>query len=174
VERIIAVVAVAAGLALAGAGAGAAHTTDLRIGQPIVLQGGAYYYGQKLPRIRVTLMKVVDPATSPAYRPRKGTRFVAFQLRYTNIGKIGWETTPAADAEIVDAVGNTYNSVSIMYGSRVEPWPVLPPDLNHGLKLRPGESWTGYLGWVVLSSTHPREFHYTIPGSVTGIWRIRR
>ena len=56
-------------------------------------------------RLRVTLVRFLDPARSQLYRARKGTRFVAFQLRYTNLAGssyrgcrhiLCWSISPAA------------------------------------------------------------------------------
>jgi hypothetical protein len=123
-------------------------------------------------RVQVTLLAFLDPARSCCYRARKGTRFVAFKIRYVNLGKSWLITTPAADAEFVDAGGNVYGSTSFSYGSRLQPWPVIPPDLNHGFKLGPRKRFTGYLGWVVPSKLRLRQFRYGLSGYQTAVWRL--
>jgi hypothetical protein len=124
-------------------------------------------------RAQVTLLKFIDPATSCCYRPRRGTRFVVFQIRYVNVSKTAFRTVPAADSEFSDSAGRIYDSLTSSYGSRMQPWPVMAPDLNHGFGLRPRERWTGYLGWVVPSNLRLSTFRYAFAGSSTAIWRLR-
>ena len=76
-------------LSLALAGAALAQTeseTKLRVGQSAVQRGT-----QTVPRarLRFTLLAYVDPVHSRLYRPRKGTRFVAFKLRIANQLELG-------------------------------------------------------------------------------------
>jgi len=124
-------------------------------------------------RLRVTLVRFLDPAQSQYYRARKGTRFVAFQIRYTNVGRSNYTGVPAAEATLVDRLGRAYGSASLDFGSRFQPWPLLVPDLNHGLSLLPHKTLTGYLGWVVPTSMKLREFRYS-PGYgwTTVAWRL--
>jgi hypothetical protein len=124
-------------------------------------------------RLRVTLVRFLDPARSRYYRARKGTRFVAFQIRYTKVGRSNYAGVPAAEATLVDTLGRAYGSASLDFGRRFQPWPLLVPDLNHVLSLLPHKTWTGYLGWVVPTAMQLREFRYS-PGYgwTTAAWRL--
>jgi hypothetical protein len=143
-----------------------ASTSALPIGRPVTL-------GFEGSRLQVTLMQYIDPARSCCYRPRKGTRFVAFKIRYVNLERFTQMTIPAADVELVDSRGRVYSSISLTYGNRMRPWPVLAPTLNHGLKLTSRARVTGYLGWVLPSTLRLREFRYSFGGYQTARWRLR-
>src|SRR6266540_2039456 len=125
----------------------------LPIGRPVTLTGDGS-------RVQVTLLAYSDPARSCCYRPRKGTRFVVFKIRYVNLRNTWFTTIPASDVELVDSLGDVYDTLTTQYGSRLQSWPVRAPDLNHGLKLRPRERRTGYMGWVLPSKLRLREFRY--------------
>jgi hypothetical protein len=142
---------------------------QLKVGQATTLRGGDF--GDAW--IRLTLLKVADPARSPYYRPRKGTRFVAFQLRYTNVGKRRYQDVPAAQVELIDSFGSLYDSTSSLYGRVIQPWPLLSPDLNHGLTVDPGETWTAWMGWILPAKMHLRTFRYTLMwGSRGAAWTL--
>jgi hypothetical protein len=80
---------------------------------------------------------------------------------------------PAAEATLVDSRGRIYGSTTLEFGSRFQPWPVLAPDLNHGLALGPQETMTAYLGWVVPASMRLLEFRYSPGyGSTTAAWHL--
>lgn len=142
----------------------------LDVGQSATLRGGDYGAA----RIRLTLLKVADPARSPYYRPRKGTRFVAFRLRYTNIGGRRYQDVPAAQVELIDSFGTLYDSTSSLYGADIQPWPVLRPDLDHGLTVDPRETRTAWMGWIIPAKMNLRVFRYTLMwGSSGAAWTLR-
>jgi hypothetical protein len=122
---IVRVVTLVAALGLVGpavasnsrSAAGSDFFRKLKVGQAVTLRGGDF--GEA--RIRLTLLKFADPARSPYYRLRKGTRFVAFQLRYTNVGKRRYQEIPAAQVELIDSFGSVYDSRSSLYGGLFGP-----------------------------------------------------
>jgi hypothetical protein len=141
----------------------------LALGQSVTLRGDVGI------RIKLAVLGVVDPASRPDLRPGRNVRFVAVRIRYTNVGTKRFQTIPAAEAQLVDIHGVLYDSTTMLYGGNIEPLPVLVPDLNHGLSLRPRESYTGYMGWQIPKRMRLKQFRYTLLGSIdTGAWIIRR
>jgi hypothetical protein len=141
----------------------------LRVGSGATLRGGDGT------RIGLTLLRFVDPIRSRLYRPRKGTRFIAFRLRYANVGNVAYQSIPAAEVELVDRNGRIYDSGSSFYGGVVKPWPALKPDLNYGLTVAPRERWAGYMGWIVPARLRLSEFRYTVSsGPDTVAWLLGR
>jgi hypothetical protein len=164
-------------LALAGSAAAQPEQTgpfrQLRIGQSITLDGGTF--SDPGTRMRFTLLAFVDPVRSPSYRPRAGTRFVAFRLRVKNVNSRRWQGTLASWAQLVDTGGGFYDVTSSLYGSLVESWPVLAPVLNGGRTIEPRETVVGYLGWIIPKTMKLKEFRYTLEGGPeTAAWTLRR
>jgi hypothetical protein len=174
---ILRVVTLAAALGLVGpavasnsrSAAGSDFFKKLKVGQAVTLRGGDFGGA----RIRLELVKVADPVRSPYYRSRKGTRFVAFQLRYTNVGKQRYQDVPAAQVELIDSFGSLYDSTSSLYGRVIQPWPLLRPDLNHGLTVDPGETRTAWMGWILPAKMRLRALRYVLMwGSSGAAWTL--
>ena len=71
-----------------------------------------------------------------------------------------------AEATLVDSRRHSYTSISTEYGSRLQPSPVVEPDINHGLHLRPRQTTTGYNvgNRVVPASMQLRQLQYMLSG----------
>jgi hypothetical protein len=167
--------AVLALVSLALAGAAAAQTasersaTKLRVGQAATFHGT-----QTVPRarLRFTLLAYVDPIRSRLYRPRKGTRFVAFKLRIANLTKQRWQGTIASWATLVGSSGREYD---VTTPGRVQPWAVKLPAFNEGTTIEGKQTRVGYLGWVLPKRVTLREFRYQLElGPNVATWVLPR
>ena len=160
-------------LGLAGAAAGQPISerseAKLRIGQSATFRGT-----QTVPRakLRFTLLAYVDPLRSRLYRPRKGTRFVAFKLRIANLTKQRWQGTLASWATLVGSTGREYD---VTTPGRVQPWAVKLPALNEGKTIEGKQTVVGYLGWVLPNGVKLRAFRYQLElGPDVAEWTLVR
>jgi hypothetical protein len=161
-----------AAIALALAGAAVAQTRSeqaLKIGQSATFRGT-----QTVPRarLRFTLLAYVDPVHSRRYRPPRGTRFVAFKLRVTNLTKRRWQGTVASWATLVGRRGRLYD---VTTPGVVQPWGVKLPGLNEGSTIEGKKTVVGYLGWVLPKKLELREFRYQLElGPDVATWVLPR
>ena len=161
-----------AAIALALAGAALAQTRreqPLKIGQAATFRGT-----QTVPvaRLRLTLLAYVDPVRSRLYRPRKGTRFVAFKLRITNLSRRRWQGTLASWATLVGRSGRFYD---VTTPGVAQPWAVKLPGLNEGTTIEGKKTVVGYLGWMLPRRVKLREFRYQLElGPDEAAWTLPR
>jgi hypothetical protein len=167
--------AVLASLSLAAAGAAFAQQereaseTKLRIGRSATFHGT-----QTVPpaRLRITLLAYVDPVHSRLYRPRTGTRFVAFKLRIANLTRHRWQGTLASWATLVGRGGRWYD---VTTPGMAQPWTVKTPALNEGMTIEGKRAVVGYLGWVLPKKVKLRAFRYQLElGPDLAVWALPR
>jgi|SRR5215211_6847154 len=160
-------------LGLAGAAGGqpggGRSETKLRIGQSATFRGT-----QTVPRakLRFTLLAYVDPVRSRLYRPREGTRFVAFKLRIANLTRHRWQGTVASWATLVGRTGREYD---VTTPGHVQPWAVKLPALNEGMTIEGKQTVVGYLGWALPKGVKLRGFRYQLElGPDVSEWKLVR
>jgi hypothetical protein len=150
-----------------GALAEPGNETKLRVGQSSTQRGT-----QTVPpaRLRFTLLAYVDPLHSRLYRPRKGTRFVAFKLRISNLTRHRWQGTLASWATLVGRGGRSYD---VTTPGIAQPWTVKTPELNEGATIEGKKTVVGYLGWILPKSVKLREFRYQLElGPDVAVWAL--
>ena len=135
-----------------------------RIGDSITLRA-TYYNGP----IRVTLLKLVDPARSsyPSIRPRSGHRFVGIWLKLKNLGTRFYDDSPPNGAFVIDTRGHRYQALPASSGT-------IEPRLSFGLA--PGASGTGVAAFEVPTRARLRTFTLKLDypsGRDTGVWLLR-
>jgi hypothetical protein len=118
--------------------------------------------------IRVTLVKVVDPARSsyPSIRPRRGYRFVGIWLRLKNLGKTFYDDSPANGAFVIDTQRHRYRALPAYRGT-------IEPRLSFGLAS--GGSGTGVAAFEVPTRARIRIFTLKLAypaGRDTGVWHL--
>jgi hypothetical protein len=161
------IVVVAAALALQGSALARPTSSEwekkVRIGRSVTVRDYTYRW-----TLRVTVSKYVDPARSNVgVRPRRGTRFVAFLVRLKNVGKRRYQGTPVSSTELVNAHGDVL--FAPLYAEPV----VAPSWVGHGWTIDPGETFQGYMSYVVPKAMKLREFRFVGTYDVA-TWILRR
>jgi hypothetical protein len=117
-------------------------------------------------RLRVTVVSFHDPLRSPVYRPPRGRRFVGFYLRIKLLSAVGAlaAVTPDSFVDLIDTTGRSYPGYAFS-------WPLARPDLTGGIKLRPVQTVSGYLTYILPSQLRLRWFSFS-DGSTIAAWRL--
>jgi hypothetical protein len=160
---------------LAVAGAAVAQTDDQRREAKLRMGQSAIFHGtQTVPpaRLRITLLAYVDPLHSRLYRPRKGTRLVAFKLRIANLTRRRWQGTLDSWATLVSRTGREYD---VLTPGQAQPWAVKKPVLNEGTTIEGKQTRVGYLGWILPKGVKLRAFRYQLElGPNVATWALPR
>jgi hypothetical protein len=156
-------------LVVGAAGADSDSEQRLKIGQSATFRGTQTFPAA---RLRFTLLAYVDPLRSRLYRPRQGTRFVAFKLRIANLTRRRWQGTVASWATLVGRNGRYYD---VTTPGRAQPWTVKLPSVNEGTTIEGRKTVVGYLGWVLPKGVKLREFRYQLElGPNEAAWVLPR
>lgn len=132
--------------------------TSAGIGDTITLRGSS----ESL-LMEVTVVKVVDPAKAPKFfGPGRGKRYIAVQIRLTNIGSEVYNDSPSNGAVIIDTDDQQFlANIDI-----IEPGIGSP-------QIAAGESRLGFLTFELPERSKPRSFQFTLDsgfGPETGQW----
>ena len=118
--------------------------------------------------VRVTVMKVVDPAPHEAYfGPEKGNRYAGIQLRIHNSGSVVYDDCPSNSAALIDAQDQQWTETAL--GSALEPEFVC-------LKIRPDDKRVGFITFEIPKKAKLRTFQFGTEsgfGPEAGEWSLR-
>jgi hypothetical protein len=84
-------------------------------------------------KIRVTLVKIVDPAhsTDGFSTPAAGSRYVGVQVRILNTGTVAYTDSPDNDVKAMNAAGEAFTPVIVLSTDAGQPFPA-------GMSVAPG------------------------------------
>jgi hypothetical protein len=154
----------AKGTVAAGAKAKPKVAPVAHIGDTITLHG--MQDGSKL---TATLVKWVDPARGgdEFTTPDSGKRFVAAQLRLTDVGTTVYDDSPSNGVQVADTEGQRFDSDI----SDVSAGPSMAPEV----KLSPGDRTLGYISFQVPKTSKVASLQFTLDSGFadqTGEWHI--
>jgi hypothetical protein len=110
--------------------------------------------------LRVTLVRVLNPAAGKGISPGPGTRFVGVELRIVNPGSSTVEVQPDLDTHVVDRAGALYN-LGVDNGNLAS----CPGFANGTAALVPGDSAQGCVGFEVPARPGLQTVRYAAPGT---------
>jgi hypothetical protein len=116
----------------------------------------------------VTVLKVVDPATSTDDIPGVGDRFVAVQIKIRNTGSRVFDDSPDNCVTVRDTTGHSYEATTVL---SVSAGPVFEATVTMG----PGKEVTGYTVVEVPAKVKIVAVHFTLDSGYadqTGIWSV--
>lgn len=119
-------------------------------------------------KLQVTVVKVVDPATSSTegLRPADGERWVAVQLKIANTGAKA-VTDNLYGFRIADAQGQ---AVNIQADAETTAGPML--DVLQGLNLAPGDATLGFITLHLPMAAKLARIQYSPQGGTTAQWTL--
>lgn len=118
-------------------------------------------------RVKVTLVKVVDPAKADSefLAPAKGHRYVAVRLKIENVGEAVYDDSPSNGAVMIDSEDQQYQATL----DAIEPGLI-------GVTLRQGDTRAGFVSFELPDGAVPRTFQLTLDsgfGPEAGEWTLR-
>jgi hypothetical protein len=141
----------------------AAPATAARIGDTIRLRGN-----EEGSVMDVTLVKVVDPAQPGEFDspPSEGNRYVAVQLRLTNVGTAIYSDSPTNGTELVDGQGQGFTEGAAETNAG--------PGIGSP-KISPGDSRLGFIAFELPKTSTLAKLQFTLDsgfGPETGEWTL--
>lgn len=137
----------------------AAAAAKASVGDPITLVGT----DENL-KVRVTVLKVADPATAKSTdfsALEEGNRFVGVQLSLENVGTLAYDDSPGNGAKLVDAGGQQYDeeiAEEIAEG----------PLLGSAVTIGPGDNRTGWMVFQLGQTAQLRTFQMALDSGFAG------
>ena len=162
---------IASGAGNAGAGdiggSGVAAQNPARLARAGTTVGVSGNSGEKL---NVTVTKIVDPAIGATDfdQPDPGTHFVAVQFKLTNAGSAVYNDSPDLDARVLDAKGQSYDSV-------IADTAAGPGFAGGQVSIAPGATELGFVTFQVPDGTAIADVQFTTDTGLgqTAEWRVR-
>lgn len=108
----------------------------------------------------------IRPRRMSSSAPNKGNRFVAVQLRLTNVGTLNYDDSPSNGAALIDVEGQQYTSA---FFDSAEGAPLGSP------KIAVGAMRLGFITFEVPKSVDLALFQFTLDsgfGPETGEWIV--
>ncbi|MFI8104569.1 DUF4352 domain-containing protein [Streptomyces sp. NPDC086023] len=157
-----------AALALVAGGLGA--QASAAPAEPVPLGTTVTLTGQRSEKVAVTVLKVVDPATSSDefFTPDEGNRYVSVQFRLKNIGRGPYRDSPVNGATLVDAQGQQFDADVV---AKTTAGPRLPVALT----IPAGNTALGYLTFQLPDGSKPVTVQFALNSGYAedvGEWKV--
>ena len=151
-------------LAVALTAPAAAEHAPKRIGDSITLKGLS---GE---RIRVKVIRVVDPATGGEFdEPKAAHRYVGVYVQLKNVGRKAYRDSPSNSGTLVTTGDKEAASALIAEGE-------CSGEFGGSVRLSPGSKRRGCLPFEVRDGRDPQEFQFALNSGFAddfGEWRLR-